>query len=234
MAEGDREHRLRRQLYLVVADEDPVGLLLEGLQGVGGLCELVERLDEGRDELVELIVQPMGGADLGEVVEALDRLAKHLVVLGGLENNGEGGDDAVPGDEEHVSSMDRSHRRSSDERVAIFLPHSGEQVVPSRLSVRVSIHIREVLRHLDLAGGNAVVDVREESEREVLVVVDSPVHLHEVFFRHLLLHLVVVQVRVEHDDGVGEDVGCVSVGKGPRRLTEVMACKPLHDTSDLL
>lgn len=47
-------------------------------------------------------------------------------------------------------------------------------------------------------------------------------------------HLRVVQVCVEHDDGVREDVGRVGVGEGASLLLEVVLREVLHDARNLL
>ena len=50
---------------------------------------------------------------------------------------------------------------------------------------------------------------REELWREVLAVVDPPVHADEAVWGGLVLHAGVVEAGVQHDDGVGEHVGRV-------------------------
>ena len=58
---------------------------------------------------------------------------------------------------------------------------------------------------------DAVVDLLEEVFWEVLALVDLAVVAQEVQLGHFVLYTHVVQVRVEHDDGEGEDVGRVWV-----------------------
>ena len=50
---------------------------------------------------------------------------------------------------------------------------------------------------------------REEVWREVSSVVDASVHGDEPLDRGLVLDTGVVETSVQHDDGIGEDIGCV-------------------------
>jgi len=61
--------------------------------------------------------------------------------------------------------------------------------------------------------GDAVVDVLQERGVEVLPVVAAGVVLDPLLLRHLRLHVRVVEVGREHDDGVGEHECRLCIGK---------------------
>lgn len=69
--------------------------------------------------------------------------------------------------------------------------------------------------HLDLVGGNVLVDGDQELVGQVAVVVDAPARLDVVLLGHLVLHLGVVQVRGEHHDRIREHVGRVGRSEHP-------------------
>lgn len=59
-------------------------------------------------------------------------------------------------------------------------------------------------------------------------------HAHEVISCQLLVCHGVVGIRVEHDEGKGQQVRGVSCGEGLWIVPEVPLCKLLHDTVYLL
>mmetsp|Transcript_56134 Transcript_56134/g.131531 ORF Transcript_56134/g.131531 Transcript_56134/m.131531 type:complete len:453 (+) Transcript_56134:1221-2579(+) len=237
VVEGDCKHLVRCDLDLGILDEEPVGVLVGGPVSIGGFGELVERLGEGGDELVELVVEAVERADLAEVVEALDRLPQHLLVLRRLEHHRERRDHPVPRDQKHVPRVHRAHAQRRREPVAVLVVHARQQVVPPRL-VRVPAAgvggRRKVLGHLDLILADVVVDGGQELGGQVLVVVDPAVHPQKVLLRHLLLDLHVVEIRVEHDDRVGQDVDRVGARKRPGHHGKVARGEGLDDARDLL
>lgn len=62
---------------------------------------------------------------------------------------------------------------------------------------------------------DAVVDATQELFGHILAIVNATVVAHKVALGHFLLRLDVgvVRVRVEHNDGVGEDKGHVRLGE---------------------
>jgi len=118
------------------------------------------------------------------------------------------------------------------------MPHRRQQIVPPRLLVGDAAcgvgDVREVLRHLDLARVDAVEELAEVRGWQVRIVVDSPIHPAELLLCHLVFHLVVMQVRIKHDDRVGEDIRRIGVVERPRRLHEVPRGECLDDARDFL
>ena len=76
--ESNVEHCLRSHLHLAIASKDPMRLLDALRLRRCRLRKFEERLRQGIDKFVELVVQVMERADLREVVQALYCLVQNL------------------------------------------------------------------------------------------------------------------------------------------------------------
>mmetsp|Transcript_4818 Transcript_4818/g.19318 ORF Transcript_4818/g.19318 Transcript_4818/m.19318 type:complete len:356 (+) Transcript_4818:648-1715(+) len=94
-----------------------------------------------------------------------------------------------------------------------------------------------LLLHADLVGLDAVVAGLQKLLRQRLPIVDASVVVDELPHGHLLAlrEAPVVQVGVQHDDGEGQDEGCVGVGKHALRVLLVIGRRELlQNAVDLL
>ena len=105
---------------------------------------------------------------------------------------------------------------------------------PVRIEERVHEVVAVVLRDLEGLRLDAFVQADEQLLGEVAAVVDTAIHGDELLHAGLVLHARVVQARVEHDDGEGEDVAGVRVGEDVRVELAVPLGEALHHAVNLL
>mmetsp|Transcript_7040 Transcript_7040/g.25480 ORF Transcript_7040/g.25480 Transcript_7040/m.25480 type:complete len:488 (-) Transcript_7040:425-1888(-) len=98
-----------------------------------------------------------------------------------------------------------------------------------------SLNILVVALELELVVDDVLVDLRNELGRQVLLVVDPAVVPLELLHGHLVLHLVVVRIRLQHDHRIRKDIRCVRVGKDILGVADaVPLCVLEHEPVDLL
>lgn len=119
-------------------------------------------------------------------------------------------------------------------RLTLQVPADGRDRAGESWRRRLRTGRLDLVLHPDLVGVDLVVDVGEVLLVDVLAVVNAAVILDKLDLRHRLLDLRVVRVRVEEDDGEGEDVSRVGVGKDAWVAGRVSLGKLEHVPIDLL
>ena len=152
--------------------------------------------------------QAVVSRDARDAEEPVERLAEDGFVHGVIEHHGRGGDGGAPHDGEEIRVVQARLLRLGDGHhppaAALRLTH---HVGPSRGRERGC----GVIGEFDLVFDDAAEDVLECLARPIRPAVGAAVIADELVQGHLALHLRVVLISVEHDDGVRQDVRGVRV-----------------------
>mmetsp|Transcript_15655 Transcript_15655/g.49161 ORF Transcript_15655/g.49161 Transcript_15655/m.49161 type:complete len:607 (+) Transcript_15655:490-2310(+) len=196
----DREGGHRRHPGLVVVSKGHRGAR-------GGGVEQRGEFAEAHHEVVHHILKAVASRDLGHGNESVDGLPQHLVILGVVEHHTDGRDGRPPDDAEHLPVERRLVAPAAHQPLPL---HSAlDELHPPAAG-----HLPPVpapALELDLVLVDTIEDGLEHFARKVLLVVDAAHVLNERRLVHAPLDLLVVLVRVEHQDAVGEHAGGVLV-----------------------
>ena len=169
--------------------------------------------------------------DARDAEEPVERLAEHGFVHGVIENHRRGGDGGAPHDGEEIRV------------VQARLLHLGDGHHASAPALRLAHHVgpsrgrergRGVVGEFDLVLDDAAEDVLERLARPIRTAVGAAVVADELVQGHLALHLRVVLIGVEHDDGVRQDVRRVRVRHRARVGAVIARGENLQNARNLL
>mmetsp|Transcript_41426 Transcript_41426/g.104124 ORF Transcript_41426/g.104124 Transcript_41426/m.104124 type:complete len:360 (-) Transcript_41426:553-1632(-) len=192
--------------------------------------ELAQADDQRVHHLVHLVV----GGDARCQDEPVQRHLHRGRVIGVVQHHADGRDGWAPDEAEHVA-VECLDAGTASRQLAAGKERSAAELRPPRgRHAGAAPGSGRRLLQLDGVADDGPVQVLLEIVRQVGAVVDAAIVALELLQRHLLLHLIIVRVGVEHDHAVAQDVRGIRVAQRAGVLLVVARAKTVHDAVDLL